>query len=146
MCCARLQVSQTVNDEMQSRNTELQQINNDLLNLLSSVNIPILMLSGDWRIRRFTPQAEKLLNLLPGDVGRPIGHVRPNIEIPDLAGLVSEVLDTVSVREREVQRVSARVLLDGDQRRHARAFGVLPADEVPWSLRRHERVGGQIQI
>ena len=98
----------TVNEQLQNRNTELGQLNDDLTNLLSSVNIPILMLSGDWRIRRFTPQAEKLLNLLPGDVGRPIGHVRPNIEIPDLAGLVAEVLDTVSVREREVQDVEGR--------------------------------------
>ncbi len=59
----------TVNEEMQGRNAELQQINNDLLNLLSSVNIPIVMLGGDLRIRRFTPQAEKILSLLPTDVG-----------------------------------------------------------------------------
>src|SRR5262249_6007971 len=62
----------TVNDEMQSRNTELQHINNDLINLLSSVNIPIVMLGNDLRIRRFTPQAERILNLLPGDAGRPV--------------------------------------------------------------------------
>jgi two-component system CheB/CheR fusion protein len=61
------------------------------------------MLSGDWRIRRFTPQAEILLNLLPGDVGRPIVSLRPNIDVPDLAGLVAEVVDTMSMREREVQ-------------------------------------------
>ena len=92
-----------VNEQLQNRNSELGQLNDDLTNLLSSVNIPILMLSGDWRIRRFTPQAEKLLNLLPGDVGRPVGHVRPNIEIPDMTSLVAEVVDTISVREREVQ-------------------------------------------
>ena len=93
----------TVNEQLQNRNSELGQLNDDLTNLLSTVNIPILMLSGDWRIRRFTPQAEKLLNLLPGDVGRPIGHVRPNVDVPDLTGLVTEVVDTMSMREREVQ-------------------------------------------
>ena len=36
-------------------------------------------------------------------MGRPIGHVRPNIEIPDLTSLLDEVVDTMSVREREVQ-------------------------------------------
>ena len=93
----------TVNEQLGNRNFELAQLNDDLTNLLSSVNIPILMLSGDWRIRRFTPQAEKLLNLLPGDVGRPIVNLRPNIDVPDLASLVTEVVDTMSVREREVQ-------------------------------------------
>jgi two-component system CheB/CheR fusion protein len=93
----------TVNEQLGNRNFELAQLNDDLTNLLSSVSIPILMLSGDWRIRRFTPQAEKLLNLLPGDVGRPIVNLRPNIDVPDLAALVSEVVDTMSVREREVQ-------------------------------------------
>src|SRR5262249_41591860 len=45
----------TVNEEMQGRNTELTQINNDLNNLLSSVNVPIVMLGNDLRVRRFTP-------------------------------------------------------------------------------------------
>jgi two-component system CheB/CheR fusion protein len=98
----------TVNDQLQNRNSELGQLNDDLTNLLTSVNIPILMLSGDWRIRRFTPQAEKLLNLLPGDVGRPIGHVRPNVDVPDLTGMLAEVVDSMSVREREVQDCEGR--------------------------------------
>ena len=93
----------TVNEQLGNRNFELAQLNDDLTNLIGSVNIPILMLSGDWRIRRFTPQAEILLNLLPGDVGRPIVSLRPNIDVPDLAGLVAEVVDTMSMREREVQ-------------------------------------------
>jgi two-component system CheB/CheR fusion protein len=93
----------TVNEQLGNRNFELAQLNDDLTNLLSSVSIPILMLSGDWRIRRFTQQAEILLNLLPGDVGRPIVNLRPNIDVPDLAALVTEVVDTMRVREREVQ-------------------------------------------
>jgi len=98
----------TVNEQLQNRNSELGQLNDDLTNLLSSVNIPMLMLGGDWRIRRFTPQAEKLLNLLPGDVGRPIGHVRPNIDVPDLTSLMAEVVDTMNVRAREVQDLEGR--------------------------------------
>ena len=98
----------TVNEQLGNRNFELAQLNDDLTNLLSSVSIPILMLSGDWRIRRFTPQAETLLNLLPADVGRPIVNLRPNIDVPDLAALVTEVVDTMSVREREVQDPEGR--------------------------------------
>ncbi len=49
----------TLNDQLQKSNLELGQINDDLDNLLAGVNIPILILSGDRRIRRFTPQARK---------------------------------------------------------------------------------------
>jgi len=74
----------TVNEELNIRNLELTQANNDLVNLLSSVNIAMVMLGGDLRIRRVTPQAEKLLGLIPTDIGRPITNIRPNIDVPDL--------------------------------------------------------------
>ena len=93
----------TVNQEMHSRNAELSQIINDLNNLLSSVNIPILMVGNDLKIRRFTPQAEKVLNLLPTDVGRPVGDFRPKIDIPDLEELFTDVIENLRVKEREVQ-------------------------------------------
>ena len=93
----------TVNEEMHSRNAELSQINNDLNNLLSSVNIPIVMLGNDLKIRRFTPQAEKVLNLLPNDVGRPVSDFKPKIDIPDLEELFTDVIENLRVKEREVQ-------------------------------------------
>jgi two-component system CheB/CheR fusion protein len=98
----------TVNEEMQSRNAELQQLNNDLLNLLSSVTIPIIMLGNDLRIRRFTPQAEKILNLLATDIGRPISDFRIKVNIPDLATLCQDVIDDLHAREREVQDAEGR--------------------------------------
>src|SRR5204862_6935197 len=65
----------TVNEELQHRNAELAESNNDPNNLLSSVQMAIVMLGPDLRIRRFTPAAEKLLNLIPADVGRPIADI-----------------------------------------------------------------------
>jgi two-component system CheB/CheR fusion protein len=44
---------------MQNRNAELGSANNDLLNLLGHVDIPVVMVSNDLRIRRFTPPAQK---------------------------------------------------------------------------------------
>jgi two-component system, chemotaxis family, CheB/CheR fusion protein len=98
----------TVNEEMQSRNAELQQINDDVINLLSSVNIPIIMLGNDLRIRRFTPLAEKMLNLLPSDMGRPISDFRLKINVPDLAALCEEVVENLTPRQREVQDLEGR--------------------------------------
>lgn len=93
----------TVNDELENRNLELGAANNDLTNLLASVNLPILMLSEDLRIRQFTPQVEKLLNLIDSDVGRPISQIRPNIDIPDLAQMVGEVIDNMVTNSIELQ-------------------------------------------
>ena len=93
----------TVNDEMQARNTEVIQLNDDLTNLLSSVDIPIVMVGPDGKIRRFTPKAAKAMKLIPTDVGRPIGDIKPNIQIPDLDQLVSEVMETMLTREIETQ-------------------------------------------
>src|SRR5262249_39582675 len=62
----------TVNEQLHHRNLELSQLNNDLTNLLSSTMIPVVMVGGDLRIRRFTPPAKHTMNLLPTDVGRPI--------------------------------------------------------------------------
>ncbi|MBD1867232.1 PAS domain-containing protein [Cyanobacteria bacterium FACHB-471] len=93
----------TTNEELRSRNGELHQVNNDLTNLLASINIPILMLTNDLRIRRFTPMAQCLFNFIPGDAGRPLSDIRANLNIPDLESLLLEVLETLSVKELEVQ-------------------------------------------
>jgi two-component system, chemotaxis family, CheB/CheR fusion protein len=93
----------TVNDELHNRNLELSVLNDDLKNLLGSVDIPILMLGNDLRILRFTPQAEKVLSLISTDVGRPISDLKLKIDFPDLEELITEVISTVSVKEREVQ-------------------------------------------
>jgi two-component system CheB/CheR fusion protein len=93
----------TLNDELESRNTELEHVNNDLQNVLASVNIPVLILGSDLKIRRFTGFAEKMFKLIPSDVGRPITDMNLPLHIPRLDRLVLEVLDTLIAREIEVQ-------------------------------------------
>jgi two-component system, chemotaxis family, CheB/CheR fusion protein len=93
----------TVNEELHNRNFELTQANADLVNLLSSVNIAIVILGRDLRIRRVTPQCEPAFGLILSDVGRPITNVKPNIDVPDMEQMILEVINTVTVKEREVQ-------------------------------------------
>lgn len=92
-----------INDELQRRNFELTQISSDLQNLISSTNIPILMLSSDLRIRRFTPLAQTILHLIPTDVGRPFRDINPRLNLPDLEAQILEVMDTLTPKELEVQ-------------------------------------------
>ncbi|HXT21750.1 MAG TPA: PAS domain-containing protein, partial [Thermoanaerobaculia bacterium] len=93
----------TLNEELQGRNEELARVNSDLVNLLGSMQMAIVMVDNDLRIRRFTPTAERVLNLLANDVGRPIGHIKPNIECPNLEELIQRAIGEVTTIEREVR-------------------------------------------
>jgi PAS domain-containing protein len=93
----------TVNEELHNRNFELTEANTDLVNLLSSVNIAMVMLGRDLRIRRVTRRGGQRFGFLLTDVGRPITNIRPNFDVPDLEQVIVEVINTVSVREREIQ-------------------------------------------
>ncbi len=100
-----------VNDELQGRNSDLSRANGDLLNLLESVDIPIVMVTSDRKIRRFTQAARRTLNLIPSDVGRPIGHIRPNVVFGDLDSELADVIEKGTTREREVRDGDGRTYL-----------------------------------
>ena len=93
---------QTVNEELQQRNLVLLQTGNDLSNLLTSVNIPLLMLTSELTIRQFTPPMQRLMNIRSSDIGRSIREIRLQLSIEDIEPLLMEVLDTLNAREIEV--------------------------------------------
>ena len=93
----------TVNEELRNRNLELTQFNKDLLNLLAGTTLAIVLLDADGRLRRFTPQAEKLLNLMPTDVGRRIRDLELNLEVPDPEDLIMDAIQNAQENERSVQ-------------------------------------------
>ena len=75
----------TVNDELQQRNSDLSDLNDDLTSLLTSVDIPILVLGHELEIRRFTPGMRAVFAAAAAiDVGRPLSDLRIKMEIPDL--------------------------------------------------------------
>ena len=96
----------TINEELRSRNIEQHQLNNDLTNLLASINIPVLMLGNNLQIRRFTPAAQGIFNLIPTDIGRPFNDIRSTLDVPDLSAMILEVIDTLQTKEKEVQTLS----------------------------------------
>jgi two-component system CheB/CheR fusion protein len=96
----------TVNEELRTRNEQLWQTGNDLLNLLANVSMPIVMLGNDLRIRRFTPICERILNLIPADVGRPIGDIKSTISVPSLETLLRGVIENLEPKAVEVSDVN----------------------------------------
>jgi two-component system CheB/CheR fusion protein len=98
----------TLNGELSNRNLEMMQLTSDLDNLLTSVQIPIVMVDRALMVRRATPGARNFFNILPTDIGRRITELRPNIDVPDLENILRDVTKTSSVRERKVKDLDGR--------------------------------------
>jgi two-component system CheB/CheR fusion protein len=98
----------TLNDELRRRNQELTQSNSDLVNLLKNVQIPVVIVDRELGIRRFTPAAEQRLQIIEGDIDRPIGQLSLGIDCPDLEDLLHEVIEHATTVDRDVQDTSGR--------------------------------------
>ncbi len=94
----------TVNAELQTKVTDLTRANNDMNNLLAGTGIGTIFVDRQLRIIRFTPTITSIINLIPGDMGRPVGNI-----VSNLTGYNNIVADTQAVlynlipREVEVQ-------------------------------------------
>jgi two-component system CheB/CheR fusion protein len=99
----------TVNAELQIKVADLSRANDDMHNLLAGTGIATVFVDHQLRILRFTPTAREIINLIPGDVGRPVGHITSNLSGYDLlVEDVRSVLDTLVPRELEVQAKEGR--------------------------------------
>lgn len=92
-----------VNHELQRKVEELGQAHGDLQNLFAAIEIATLFLDRALRIKRYTPRAADLFNLMPPDQGRPIGHLRSNLRYAELEADAQRVLRDLTPLEREVQ-------------------------------------------
>lgn len=104
------EVLQALNEELTATNTRLEEkvaalsrAHDDLANLLASTDVGTLFLDDQLRIQRFTPMVNKVLNLIPSDVGQPMSHMAQNIGGADLLTDCRDVLHDAQPREHEVQ-------------------------------------------
>jgi two-component system CheB/CheR fusion protein len=94
----------TVNSQLRDKVDELEDSNNDMTNLLASVENATLFLGVDRTIQRFTPSATRLFNLIATDVGRPIDHITARFDDPNLSDDIDQVLENLAPSETEVSR------------------------------------------
>jgi len=93
---------QTINHELQTKVNELSRTNDDMKNLLNSTDIATLFLDNNLKVRRFTTQVSKLINLIPSDAGRPITDITAELLYPELPEEAMEVLQTLIFVEKEI--------------------------------------------
>lgn len=99
----------TVNAELQTKVSELSGANNDMNNLLSGTGIATIFVDRQLRIMRFTPRVTRIINVISTDVGRPVGHIVPNLKnYSHLTEDLRSVLDTLTPKEVQVQSAEER--------------------------------------
>jgi two-component system CheB/CheR fusion protein len=98
----------TINEELQTKNADLGSLNNDLKNLFVAVNLPIVIVDNEYRLRRFTPAAENFLNLLSSDIGRVVTNLRGTLEIPNLKELLRRAIEELNVSVFEIEAANNR--------------------------------------
>jgi two-component system CheB/CheR fusion protein len=92
----------TVNQELKLKVEEASLANDDLLNLISSTDIATIFVDGSMRIKRFTPRASQLFNLIQTDIGRSLLHITHRLDYPRLEADAIEAFETLRPVEREV--------------------------------------------
>ncbi len=94
----------TVNNELQEKIEKLTQANNDMNNMLSGTGVGTVFVDCRRRVKRFTPPATRVINLIQEDCGRPLGHITLNLKNYNrLEEDVQEVLDTLIQKDKNVE-------------------------------------------
>lgn len=92
----------TVNAEHQRKIDQLTELTEDMENLFAATDVGTVFLDRTLRVRRFTPRIAELFQLLPQDIGRPIGSFAHSLMIPELIEDLTRVLASEGEYERQV--------------------------------------------
>jgi two-component system CheB/CheR fusion protein len=93
----------TVNSELHSKIEEVGEAYRTITSVLDSTQIAVLFLDNKLRVKRFTHEASRLINLIDSDIGRPIDHISHHLEYEGLTKKVHQVLDTLAAFEDDVR-------------------------------------------
>lgn len=98
----------TVNAELQSKIDDSSRINNDINNLLNSIDIATLFLDRNLKIRQFTYPATKIFKLIQSDIGRLFTDQVTALNYPELYDDSKEVLRSLVFMEKPISTHDGR--------------------------------------
>ena len=91
----------TINTKLENRIDQLITAKEELKNLLNFTDIATICLDKNLCIKRYTPKAIDIINLIPADVGRPINHFVSNLRGSELINDIRTTLNTMEPIETE---------------------------------------------
>ncbi|MGE5303743.1 MAG: PAS domain-containing protein, partial [Alphaproteobacteria bacterium] len=98
----------TVNSELQGKIEDVTRANDDMKNLLDSTKIATIFLDNELRVKRFTAEATKIINLIQADVGRPVSDIVSSLEGNTLARDAQQVIESLVTKEAPVKAKNGR--------------------------------------
>ena len=93
----------TVNAELTARLDDTGRANDDLVNLIASADLATVFVGPKLAVKRFTPRAADIFNLIPRDVGRNLLDITHRLDYPQLQSDVDATLGSLKPQEREVK-------------------------------------------
>jgi two-component system CheB/CheR fusion protein len=97
----------TVNAEYERKNEELTQLSKDVSSLLQATGVGVVFVDRSLLVRRFTPTATRVVNLIPGDEGRHLSHITHAMTGFDFCAFLEDAMAAGEMAEQE------RVAADG---------------------------------
>jgi two-component system CheB/CheR fusion protein len=92
----------TVNAELQSKIRELSELNHEMRLLFENIEVAIIFMDSELRIRRFTPRAAALFGLMEHDQGRPLASFHHPFKRASLMADIAACRDSGQPCEYEV--------------------------------------------
>jgi two-component system CheB/CheR fusion protein len=101
----------TVNAELVGKVDALARVNDDMSNLLNSMQVGTIFLDTRLRVKRYTEQAREVVRLINSDIGRPLSDLTSSLRYEGLLTDCQRVLASLIPIENEVQDASGRWFL-----------------------------------
>jgi PAS domain S-box-containing protein len=91
----------TVNAEYERKNEELTQLSKDVSSLLQATGVGVVFVDRGLLVRRFTPTATRVVNLIAGDEGRHLSHITHTMVDFDLCRFLDDTMKSGETAETE---------------------------------------------
>jgi two-component system CheB/CheR fusion protein len=101
----------TVNNELKTKVEETGRVNDDLQNLMATSDIATIIVDRALLIKRFTPRAVSVFNLIAADIGRSLLDITHKLDYPMLGDDAGRAFAELRPVERLVRGVDGRDFL-----------------------------------
>ncbi|RYF72910.1 MAG: PAS domain S-box protein, partial [Comamonadaceae bacterium] len=98
----------TVNFELKTKVEETGKVNDDLQNFIVASDVATIFIDSGMRIKRFTPQATRIFNVINTDIERSLLDITHRLDYEDLTGDIEQVFQQLRIVERAVRSLDER--------------------------------------